>query len=72
MMETREDSASRTPTVARRIPSIFLGPARPDTVASLMTMSDDRRFDESALLRWADDGGRWAGESNATLYRAHT
>lgn len=72
MLEAREHSASHTLTVARRMPSIFLGRARPDTVASLMTVSYERRFDECALLRWADDGGRWAGESNATLYRAHT
>lgn len=70
MMETREHSASHTLTVARRIPSISLIPARPDTVASLMTASDDRRFDQCALLRWADDGGRWPGEINATLYGA--
>jgi hypothetical protein len=72
MMETREHSASHTLTAARRIPSIFLARTRPDTAAPLMTLSDDCGFDQCALLRWADDGGRWAGESNATLYGAHT
>jgi hypothetical protein len=72
MMETREHSASHTLTAARRISSIFLARTRPDTVASLMTVSGDCRFDQCALLRWADErralGRR---EQRHSLWRAH-
>jgi hypothetical protein len=38
----------------------------PDTaVRSLVVVTDDWSLDQQALLRWADDGGRWVDGSNA-------
>jgi len=43
----------------------------PDTaVRSLIAVSDDWSLDQRAILRWADDGGRWADGSNATIQEA--
>jgi hypothetical protein len=49
------------------IPSVFPSQIRPGAVVgSLRPETNERRFDQRALLRWADDGGRWAGEVNFT------
>jgi hypothetical protein len=63
-METRDPSASRSRSIERPIPSVFPNRTWPGAaVASLIT--DDRWFDHHALLRWADDGGRWAEQAHA-------
>ncbi len=39
-------------------------------VRSLIIVSDDWWLDEQAILRWADDGGRWVDGNNATVQEA--
>jgi hypothetical protein len=66
-METRELSALQSQAV-QTIPSVFPGGPWPGAVVgSLIAVSDDRRFDRSAMLRWADDGGRWTEEGRTTF-----
>ncbi len=66
-METRELSALQIQAV-EAIPSVFPGRTWPGAVVgSLMTVSDDWRLDQRALLRWADDGGRWTEEGRTTF-----
>jgi hypothetical protein len=36
-------------------------------ISSSMIASNDWLLDHRALLRWADDGGRWAEESNVSI-----
>lgn len=64
-MEPRELSAlqSQVCRAVEAIPSVF--PGRPwagAVVGSLITVLDDWGFDHRALLRWADDGGRYIEE----------
>lgn len=52
------------------------GPAQPPVSASVADISDtavldERLIDRWAMLRWADDGGRWVDGSNATIQEAH-
>ena len=70
IMETREPSPSQVSPLEAPIPSVFPGSSWPPRAVfgSLMTASDDPWFDHHALLRWADDGGRWVVESNPTLH----
>jgi len=43
----------------------------PDTaVRSLIAVSDDPRLDQRALLRWADDGGRWVDAHDRAIQEA--
>jgi hypothetical protein len=59
-METREVSASQSRTSKWPAPSIFPGRTRPGVVVgSPIAVLDDQPFDNRALLRWADDGGRY-------------
>jgi hypothetical protein len=72
-METRQLSPSQGQAVEPPIPSVFPGPGWVGAVlGSLITASNERWFDHHALLRWADDGGRWAGESNCMLHEARS
>jgi hypothetical protein len=67
IMEPRELSALQSQTV-EAIPSIFPGRTWPGAVVgSFIAVSDDWRLDHRALLRWADDGGRWVEEAQGTL-----
>ncbi len=34
----------------------------------LTAVSEEQRFDRQALLRWADDGGRWAEKGDYMHY----
>ena len=50
------------------IPSVFPGRIWAGAVVgSVMAVSHDHRFDQSALLRWADDGGRSVQEEQTKL-----
>jgi hypothetical protein len=43
----------------------------PDTaVRSLIVVSDEPWLDQRALLRWADDGGRWVDASDGAIQEA--
>lgn len=43
----------------------------PDTVVrSLIAASDDPLLDQQAMLRWADDGGRWVDASDRAIQEA--
>jgi hypothetical protein len=65
IMETREASPIWTTEVA--IPGIFSGRRWLGAVAGAPVV-DERQLEQRALLRWADDAGRWVGESNSTPY----
>jgi hypothetical protein len=67
-MEPREISALQSKAVEAPIPSIFPGRPWPGAVVGFpIAVSDDRWLDHRALLRWADDGGRWVEEVQGTL-----
>lgn len=64
-METK-----KLPELVSRIaqqPMLAVALCRTSTISSPMIVSNDWLLDQRALLRWADDGGRWAEESNAAI-----
>jgi hypothetical protein len=72
-METLQLSPAQSYAVETSISSVFPGRGWPGAVlGSVITASDERWFDHHALLRWADDGGRWVEESNSTLQEVRT
>lgn len=72
-MEARELSSSQSRVAEKVIPSIFPGHSWPGAVlGSLTAAMDEGWLDEHALLRWADDGGRWVGDGNSTVAEVRT
>ena len=59
-METGDPFLSESRSVERPILFVFSRRTWPGGVSASL-IADDRRFDRQALLRWADDGGRWGG-----------
>jgi len=71
MMEPGEPSQFKC--ISTNLPVLAIGPGRtsPDTaVRSLIAVSDDPWTDQRALLRWADDGGRWMDASDRAIQQA--
>jgi hypothetical protein len=64
-MQSQEPLPSQNWSVEPPIPCIFPARSWPGAVARLMV--DERQFDQRALLRWADDGGRWANSTSLSL-----
>jgi hypothetical protein len=72
VMEIVELSASLNRVMQGPLPGIFFEYILPRTETKpQMDILDDRRFDQRALLRWADDGGCWVGKNNSTLHEVH-
>ena len=72
-MEARELSPSQSRASEKVIPSIFPGHSWPGAVVGSLTVAvDEGRFEQHALLRWADDGGRWIGDGNSTVPEVRT
>jgi hypothetical protein len=73
IMEARGLLPSQSRASEKVIPSIFLSHSWSGAVVGSLTVAmDDGRFDQHALLRWADDGGRWVGDGNCTVPEVRT
>ena len=65
-MKTWELTTLSSPVTQGALPHIVFGRTSSDgAVGFVATASDDGRFYQKALLRWADDGGRWPDDGVA-------
>lgn len=67
-MQTQEPLRSQNWRVETPIPCIFSARSWRGPVARSL-MVDEWQFDQLALLRWADDGGRWANSTSVPFKR---
>lgn len=72
-MQARELSSSQNRAAEKVISSLFPCHSWPGAVVGALTAAmDEGWLDERALLRWADDGGRWVGDGNSTVPEVRT
>jgi hypothetical protein len=72
-MEARGLLPSQSRASEKVISSVFSSHGWPrGVIGSLREAMDERQFEQRALLRWADDGGRWIDDSNSIVPEVHT